>query len=716
MASSISIGKIRYDIVSDTTKFNKGMKVTGAQIKQVDKAFRDHAKASSMTRYELERLQDTIQKNGGATASMAQQEQVLIARLKEEEALERRVADARRKAGMSASKSAREIAMEAKSVDMLEKELKDLEKQSKRTFNARGGAIGGTIGGSAMSVLGLGGVGGAAGRLAGTGIGGYSGSALLTGTAVAGLGGAAFGLKSVTEWAKLEAQIVDLTAIIGDESKANTLVGNLRALAKQTPLTTSTLIKGVKTLRSYGIEVKNETKLMRRFGDISGGNAEKMNSLILAYSQVQAAGKLMGQEMLQLINAGFPVAEIAKAAGVSMSDFRKEMEAGNITADHLTQAIENLTDAGGLFAGRMEAASKTLTGSWTRMWAEVSEAMSDLGKDIAEGGWISEAMVGFGKTVGGVIKSLGFLVEAFQRAYKEFAITMSLMSGHAYQDPTAATKQFAKSIREAVRQAKALGVEIEGIEHMEAVADSFESGIALGDMNNPQVVAGVKKQIEKINTLAGIGKGQSDRQKAGEKAASEAGLGEVTSEAEKKFKSMFEVLVEQASMVGLSEEEAKRMEIEMQRQKDLEEFGLTRANALESARLELLERQLAYQKKIEEGKKNEAAWEQEKKTILDQQIGSIKKKAAEEKKAAKEKAERDKKALRANKYFAGGQGGSKAGADYAFLAQRQQNSIQNKMDEERNKKLDKINTTLENQTKKIETNEQKQIKLIQIGE
>lgn len=41
---------------------------------------------------------------------------------------------------------------------------------------------------------------------------------------------------------------------------------------------------------------------MKMLGNVAMGDKEKLSSLTLAFSQISAAGKLQGQDLLQLIN------------------------------------------------------------------------------------------------------------------------------------------------------------------------------------------------------------------------------------------------------------------------------------------------------------------------------------------------------------------------------------------------------------------------------
>src|SRR5690606_25401177 len=88
----------------------------------------------------------------------------------------------------------------------------------------------------------------------------------------------------------------------------------------------------------------------KAIGDIAMGDANKMNSLTLAYSQMTSTGKLMGQDLLQMINAGFnPLNEISKKTGKSIGDLKKEMEQGKISANMVEKAFIGATSEGGQF-------------------------------------------------------------------------------------------------------------------------------------------------------------------------------------------------------------------------------------------------------------------------------------------------------------------------------------------------------------------------------
>ena len=70
------------------------------------------------------------------------------------------------------------------------------------------------------------------------------------------------------------------------------------------------------------------------------GESGKFNSLTLAFSQMSATGKLMGQDLNQMINAGFnPLQTISEKTGKSIATLKDEMSKGAISAEMVQQAF-----------------------------------------------------------------------------------------------------------------------------------------------------------------------------------------------------------------------------------------------------------------------------------------------------------------------------------------------------------------------------------------
>lgn len=184
----------------------------------------------------------------------------------------------------------------------------------------------------------------------------------------------------------MEGYVTNFTTMLGDSAEAaNGMVGSLQKLASATPLAMSDLAGGAQTLLAFGVASDDVSGTLQRLGDISLGNADKMQSLARAYGKATAQGKLTGETVQMMIDAGWnPLIDICDQTGESMEDVRKRMAAGSISAEELTQAVNHATDAGGKFAGGMEAASKTVAGLTSTLQDNVNAMLGELMQPVSD--------------------------------------------------------------------------------------------------------------------------------------------------------------------------------------------------------------------------------------------------------------------------------------------------------------------------------------------
>ena len=173
----------------------------------------------------------------------------------------------------------------------------------------------------------------------------------------------AAGTAAVKAAADLEMQQAAFETMLGSAEAATDMIEDLRTMAAKTPFGLKDLADASKTMLGFGIEAKNVLPYLRQIGDVSGGNAQRFASMALAFSQIQATGRLMGQDLLQLINAGFnPLQTISEQTGESMIDLKQRMEKGGVSAEEIARAFASATEEGGRFFGGMARASETLSG------------------------------------------------------------------------------------------------------------------------------------------------------------------------------------------------------------------------------------------------------------------------------------------------------------------------------------------------------------------
>lgn len=177
----------------------------------------------------------------------------------------------------------------------------------------------------------------------------------------------ASGIGAVTKLGmEAETTATAFEVLVGSEEKAAGLLKQLDKFAADTPFNKLQLTQNAQQMMNFGVASDKVMGYLGQLGDISGGNAERFSSLSLVFGQVSASGKLMGQDLLQFINAGFnPLKELQAMTGKSYKELQELMSKGEITFDHVAAAMANATGEGGKFHGMMEKQSQTLGGRWS---------------------------------------------------------------------------------------------------------------------------------------------------------------------------------------------------------------------------------------------------------------------------------------------------------------------------------------------------------------
>ena len=197
---------------------------------------------------------------------------------------------------------------------------------------------------------------------------------------------AAYGSKKLFELLigsndEMEQYTTSLEVMLGSASKASAMIEKMRDFAAKTPLTLENVISGGSLLMSYGVDESNLIDTMTKLGDLARGNAEKMDRITLAYGQMLAKGKVTGEELMQMTEAGVPLqTTLAESIGVTGEEFSKMVSAGKVGIDDLNKAITGLTTGNGKFAGMMEKQSQTMHGMLSTLLDNLSEFMRKMGE------------------------------------------------------------------------------------------------------------------------------------------------------------------------------------------------------------------------------------------------------------------------------------------------------------------------------------------------
>ena len=183
--------------------------------------------------------------------------------------------------------------------------------------------------------------------------------------------GAALGagaLKASNLARELEQTKISFEVLVGSARDGRALLQDTIDLASVTPFTSRDLQSSAKLLLGYGVSTEKIIPTLKMLGDISGGNADRLHLLSLAFAQTQAAGRLTGQDLLQMVNSGFnPLQIISEKTGISMGTLKEKMEKGAISAQMVEAAFKMATEEGGRFFNMMEKQSQTFEGRMSTM-------------------------------------------------------------------------------------------------------------------------------------------------------------------------------------------------------------------------------------------------------------------------------------------------------------------------------------------------------------
>ena len=184
--------------------------------------------------------------------------------------------------------------------------------------------------------------------------------------------------------AELESQTRSLEVLTGSATKAKQIIQELQQLGAVTPFTSSELIDSAKRLQAFGVEADKVVETTKRLADVSGATGAELQGLVTAYGQVQAKGRLQGEELLQFQERGVALqGELQKMYGLSGQKLQEALSKGRISSEAVEVAIIRLTNAGGKYANGAIAQSDTLNGKFSTLMDGIEMLAKGIGNILA---------------------------------------------------------------------------------------------------------------------------------------------------------------------------------------------------------------------------------------------------------------------------------------------------------------------------------------------
>jgi tape measure domain-containing protein len=177
----------------------------------------------------------------------------------------------------------------------------------------------------------------------------------------------------------LEKAQISMRYFLGDAEKAKAFVMNMEDFAAETSFNTEQSMVLSRRLMAAQFDPSKVRSIMEILNDASaasGGTAEQMDRIVLALSQLKTNGKIAGQELRQLAEAGIPIYKIlADELGIAEKEILNIGEM-KIPGDMGVAAVLNGLEK------RYKGAAKEIANTMSGMWETIQDDAKMLGAGI----------------------------------------------------------------------------------------------------------------------------------------------------------------------------------------------------------------------------------------------------------------------------------------------------------------------------------------------
>lgn len=188
----------------------------------------------------------------------------------------------------------------------------------------------------------------------------------------------------VVKTAEIQRQQRSLQVLTGSLEEANRIIGELQEFGRVTPFTSSELIETAKRMKAFGFETSQVVDVVKRLSDVAGATGADLGGIATAFGQIQAKGRLQGEELLQLQERGVDLAgQLRKQYGMTSDEFQKALSQGRIGADAVNYALQQLTETGGTYANGAISQSDTLSGKFSTLMDNIESLARKIGTVLA---------------------------------------------------------------------------------------------------------------------------------------------------------------------------------------------------------------------------------------------------------------------------------------------------------------------------------------------
>ena len=185
--------------------------------------------------------------------------------------------------------------------------------------------------------------------------------------------------------ADYEQTLTSMEVLLGNAEKAEKMIKNLDVMGAKTPFELSDLTKATNQLLAFGTAEEDIMTRLNQLGDLSMGNATKLDRITAAYGKMLAKGKVSLEELNMFTEAGIPIIEsLSKQLDVGKDKLFEMITDGKIGIEEINNSMAELTGQGGKFFGMMSKQSQTFAGMMSTMSDNVNIFARQVGDEAFE--------------------------------------------------------------------------------------------------------------------------------------------------------------------------------------------------------------------------------------------------------------------------------------------------------------------------------------------
>ena len=319
-----------------------------------------------------------------------------------------------------------------------------------------------------------------------------------------------------------------LTTLLGSQTAVNAQMEKLNELASRSPFGKNLFIEAQQQLISFGMAAEKVVPTLDAVQNAvaaTGGSGQQLSEITFVLAQIQAAGKITGQDLMQLGQRGIDAATLmGNSLGKSGAEIRKDITAGTLDAG---TAIDALVQG---MTAKFGGATDLIKQQWSGATDRIKAAWRDTGSIIAEpfidpnGG--GQAVV-WANLVADTMRSVQTHVTAAMRVVDKSAGPVFDMITKGLQESNAAVKGF--DITRVLQQVETLG------KYTPLVSGASTALLALGTAPVPglgklasgmtPVLLGISALVAASPELRGVGTAFTDALAPAVPQLQEAGKG-----------------------------------------------------------------------------------------------------------------------------------------------------------------------------------------------